>query len=160
VRVSGLVSALIVYVDDFGGSVEQHRDQKRMDGILRIIRSFGWVLAPTKLHVDSSCTLQLLGFMLNAQTMTIGVPDGRRDKLRATAQRVWHRRARVHLREVCQLAGQIMSMKLALGLVCRLRSRCLLHSVRDAARANDYCGYTMLNARAAVEAEIFARQLD
>jgi hypothetical protein len=32
--------------------------------------------------------------------------------------------------------------------------------VRDAARANDYCGYTMLNARAAVEAEIFARQLD
>ena len=87
VRTSGLASALIVYVDDFGGSVGQHRDQNRMDGILHIIRSFGWVLAPSKLHIDMSCTLQLLGFMLNTQTMTIGVPDGRRDKLRATAQR-------------------------------------------------------------------------
>jgi hypothetical protein len=44
VRTSGLASALIVYVDDFGGSVGQHRDQNRMDGILHIIRSFGWVL--------------------------------------------------------------------------------------------------------------------
>ena len=32
--------------------------------------------------------------------------------------------------------------------------------MRDAARANDYRGYTMLNARAAAEAELFARQLD
>ena len=48
----------------------------------------------------------------------------------------------------------------ALGLVCRLRSRYLLHSVRDAARANDYRVYTTLNARAAAEAELFARQLD
>jgi len=118
------------------------------------------VLAPSKLHIDMSCTLQLLGFMLNTQTMTIGVPDGRRDKLRATAQRVWHRRARVPVREVCQLAGQIISMQLALGLVCRLRSRYLLHSVRDAARANDNRGYTMLNARAAAEAKLFAHQLD
>jgi hypothetical protein len=107
VRASGLASALIVYVDDFGGSVGQHRDQKRMDGILRVICSFGWVLAPSKLHIDMSCTLQLLGFTLNTQTMTIGVPDGRRDKLRATAQRVWHRRARVPVREVCQLAEKI-----------------------------------------------------
>jgi len=64
------------------------------------------------------------------------------------------------VREVCQLTGHVMSMQLALGLVCRLRSRYLLHSVRDAARANDYRGYTMLNARAAAEAELFARQLD
>ena len=160
VRASGLVSALIVYVDDFGGSVGQHRDLERMDGIQHIIRSFGWVLAPAKLHIDMTCTLKLLGFTLDTQTMTIGVPAGRRDKLIATAQRVWQRRARVPVREVCQLAGQIMSLQLALGLVCRLRSRYLLHSVRDAARTNDYRGYTTLNARAAAEAELFAHQLD
>ena len=34
VRASGLVSALIVYVDDFGGSVGQHRDRARMDSIV------------------------------------------------------------------------------------------------------------------------------
>ena len=101
-----------MYVDDFGGSVGQHRDLERMDGILRIIRSFGWVLAPAKLHIDLTCTLQLLGFTLDSQTMTIGVPDGRRDKLIATAQRVWQHRAQVPVREVCQLAGQIMSLQL------------------------------------------------
>ena len=49
VRDSGLVSALIVYVDDFGGSVGQERDTARMEDILRVIRSLGWVLAPGKL---------------------------------------------------------------------------------------------------------------
>jgi len=111
VRASCLVSALIVYVDDFGGSVGQYRDQKRMGSILRIIRSFGWVLAPAKLHIDVSCNLQLLGFMLNTQTMAVDVPDGRREKLRTTAQRVWQHRARVPVREVCQLAGQITSLQ-------------------------------------------------
>jgi hypothetical protein len=52
VRASGLASALIVYVDDFGGSVGQHRDQKRMDGILRIIRSFGWCHRPVMLYIQ------------------------------------------------------------------------------------------------------------
>ena len=65
VRDSGFVSALIVYVDDFGGSVGQERDTERMNEVLRIVRSFGWVLAPSKLNVDlviasnssASCTI-------------------------------------------------------------------------------------------------------
>jgi hypothetical protein len=55
--------------------------------------------------------------------------------------------------------GQIISLQLALGLVCRWRSRYLLLSVRDAARAGDYRGFTMLHERAAEEVELFAYQL-
>jgi len=47
-RNSGLVSALIVYVDDFCGSIGHLRDPARMDAVLRIIRSFGWVISPSK----------------------------------------------------------------------------------------------------------------
>ena len=160
VRDSGLVSALIVYVDDFGGSVGQERDAERMGEILRIIRSFGWVLAPSKLNVDLVCRLKLLGFMLDTETMRIGIPEGRRIKLVHTAEEVWRRRARAPVRLVCQLVGQIISLQLALGLVCRLRSRYLLHSVRDAARAGDYRGFTGLGSRAADEVKLFATQVD
>jgi hypothetical protein len=160
VRASGLVSALIVYVDDFGGSVGRERDLVRMQKILDIIRSFGWVLAPDKLHVDLVCRIKLLGFMLDTEFMLIGIPDGRRAKLVATAQAVLKMRRRVAVRLVCQLVGQILSMQLAFGLVCRLRSRYLLFSVRDAARRGDYSGFTALNARAADEASLFADQVD
>jgi hypothetical protein len=74
VRDSGLMSALIVYVDDFGGSVGQERDTERMNEVLRIVRSFGWVLAPSKLNVDLVCRIKLLGFMLDTETMCIGTP--------------------------------------------------------------------------------------
>ena len=160
VRDSGLVSALIVYVDDFGGSVGKERDTRRMDAVLRIFRSFGWVLAPSKLNVDLVCRIKLLGFMLDTETMRIGIPEGRRLKLVRTAEEVWRHRRRVSVRLVCQLVGQIISIQLALGLVCRLRSRYLLHSVREAARAGDYRGVTGLCSRAMDEVKLFATQVD
>jgi hypothetical protein len=159
-RNSGLVSALIVYVDDFGGSIGHLRDPARMDAVLRIIRSFGWVLSPSKLNIAMECRIKLLGFVLDTKSMTIDVPEGRRAKLRASADDVWKRRACVPVRTICQLAGQIMSMQLAFGLVCRLRSRYLLHAVKDAAQRHDYSGFTALGARAAQEALLFAYQLD
>jgi hypothetical protein len=50
----------------------------------------------------------------------------------------------VPIRLVCQLVGQIIGLQLVLGLVRRLRSRYLLLSVRDAARAGDHRGLTVL----------------
>ena len=66
-RDSGLVSALIVYVYDFGGSVGQERDTERMNEVLRIVRSFGWELVPSNLNVDIVCRIKLLGFMLDLE---------------------------------------------------------------------------------------------
>ena len=48
------------------------------------------------------------------------------------------------IRLVCQLVGQIIGLQLVLGLVRRLSSRYLLLSVRDAARAGDHLGFTVL----------------
>jgi hypothetical protein len=50
----------------------------------------------------------------------------------------------VSIRLVCQLVGKIISLQLVLGLVRRLRSRYLLLSVRDAARAGDLRGFMVL----------------
>jgi hypothetical protein len=72
VRDSGLVSTLIVYMDDFGGSVGQDRDTERMNKVLRIVRFFGLVLAPRKLKVYLVCRIKLLGFMLDTETICIG----------------------------------------------------------------------------------------
>jgi len=105
--------ALIVYVDDFGGSVGQHRDRDRVDSILDLICSFGGVLAPDKVIDSMDCDIKLLGFILNTHATTINVPDGRRAKLQATARTVWQNRTCVLVRTVCQLAGQFMSMQLA-----------------------------------------------
>ena len=66
----------------------------------------------------------------------------------------------MQVRLVCQLVGQIISLQLALGLVCRLRSRYLLHSVRGTVRAGDYRGFTTLGERAADETALFAYQLN
>jgi len=92
------------------------------------------------------CRIKLLGFVLDTESMTIDVPEGRRAKFRARADDVWKRRARVPVRTIRQLAGQIMSMQLAFGLVCRLRSRYLLHAVKDAAQRHGYSGFTALGS--------------
>ena len=82
--------------------------------------------------------------MLDTEAMCIGVPEGRRLKLERTADDVWRRRAHVPIRLLCKLVGRIIGLQLALGLVRRLRSRYLFHSVCDAARAGNHRGFTVL----------------
>jgi hypothetical protein len=38
---------------------------------LRIIRSFGWVLSPSKLNIAMECRIKLLGFVLDTESMTV-----------------------------------------------------------------------------------------
>ena len=47
-RISGLVSALVVYLGDFGGSVGRVADHERMAKIVATVESFGWALAPER----------------------------------------------------------------------------------------------------------------
>ena len=148
VRESGLVTALIAYVDDFGGSIGKKLDHKRMADILALIRSFGWVLAPSKLIITLERRLQLLGFVLDTREMTISVPEVRRVRLLASAAHVLKHRRAVSAREVCKLIGQILSMRLALGLVCRLRSRYLMLAVKPAAISGKYNKNTVVAGRA------------
>ena len=54
----------------------------------------------------------------------------------------------------------MISLQLALGLVCRLRSRYLLLVVRDAARAQDYNRIAWVMGRALEELKLWAGSLE
>ena len=56
-------------------------------------------------------------------------------RLRATAEFGLKNHKAVRVRGVCQLVGQAPPLQLSLGPVCRLRSRYLLLTTCDAARA-------------------------
>ena len=138
VRRSELVTALIVHLDDFGGSIGPEPDHPRMARIVTTAESSGWALAPEKLCIGLDTRIKLLGFVLETGSMAIGVPNLRRDKLRTMAKFVLANHGAVRVRTMCQLVGQILPLQHSLGLVCRLRSRYLLLAIRDAARAQNY----------------------
>jgi hypothetical protein len=153
-RLSELVTALIVYVDDLGGSIGKALDRKRMDDILKLTRSFGWVLAPEKI-VDTLLHLQLLGCVLDTSTRTVEVPESRQVKLIPSVEYVIAHRKRVGARMVCQVIGQVLSMQ----LVCRLRSRYMMLSVREAAVVGDYNMAVSVQGRALDELKLWRDQV-
>ena len=61
---------------------------------------------------------------------------------------------------VCQVIGQVLSLQLSLGLVCRLWCRYLNLSVREAARLEEYDRQVTLGAKARGELERWLRELD
>jgi hypothetical protein len=79
--------------------------------------------------------------------------------LLATADEVLLRRHGLPARVVCKLIGQIVSMQLALGLVCRLRSRYLLLAVRGAAVAANYNITVVITGRALDELMLWRDKL-
>ncbi len=56
-------------------------------------------------------------------------------------------------RRLARLAGQVLSMQTALGLVCRVRGRFLSHSILPAAQAQAYGMTVTVSARARAEIE-------
>ena len=102
--------------------------------------------------------LPKVGFTLDTSTMSIAVPAARQEKLVASAEYVLTRRRRVPARRVCQVIGQVLSMQLALGLVCRLRSRYLMLAVRAAAVASNYNIFVEVSGRALDELELWRDQ--
>ena len=62
-RMSGLVSALVVYLDDFSGPVGRVADHERMAKTAATAKSSIWALAPEKLCIDLGTRIKHLGFM-------------------------------------------------------------------------------------------------
>ena len=92
---------MIVYLDDFGGSIGPVPDNPRMARVVATTESFGWALAPERLCIGLGTRLELLGFVLDTGSMTTGVPDSRRDKFRATAEFVLANHGAVRVRTIC-----------------------------------------------------------
>jgi len=172
------VTALICYVDDFGASVGQTPEpgfgpaqepdagssQKPGDGdvIVDVLELLGFLVNRAKSTTTPTLSLELLGFVINTDTMLLDVPQRRLDKLRRTASEVLglcRGGGAVQARLLLRLVGQIWSMQLALGLVCRLRARYLMRCVREAQRVGDYGRAVAVDGKAQNEVELFAGSL-
>ena len=160
-RASGLVTALIAYMDDLGISIGPVRDDARVKEIVAFVAEFGWLLNEDKLVLDQDTSLDLLGFDLCTTALDIGATARRLRKLKVAVAGALARPARMRVRSLCSICGQIQSMQLAYGIKCRIRSRYLLLAVRLAlADSPDYDAFVAPGARALEELELWGADID
>jgi hypothetical protein len=159
VRASGKASACIVYIDDFGFALDPSCTVDDAREIMNIIRSLGFSLNEQKTNLAMGTRIDLLGFSLDTDTWLFGVPERRLRKLENTAAEVLAAGQSVRARLLARLAGQILSMQTALGLVCRVRSRYIANCIRPAARVQQYSMIVAVSERARHEIELWARDL-
>jgi hypothetical protein len=138
VRASGLISAAIVYIDDFGFALRGEASEADARAVFDIIRSLGFALNEAKTVYVPDTRLDLLGFIIDTVTWRFEVPERRLIKLESTARAVQAAGETIQARELARLAGQILAMQTGLGLVCRVRSRFINLSILPAARAQRY----------------------
>ena len=124
-----------------------------MAAIAELIRIFNWLLAPDKMALSLLVKLKLLGFLLNPMDMLIRAPLNQREKLRVAAKDLVARGGQASARPV-------FFLQLALGLVCRLRSRYLMHAVAEAAGPEDYDRTVKIAGRAWEELLHWVDELD
>ena len=122
---------------------------------------FGWLLNEDKLVLAQDTSLDLPGFSFFTTALDIGATARRLRKLKAAVAGALSRSARVHVRSLCSICGQIQSMQLAYGIKCRTRSRYLLLAVRLAlAGSPDYDAFVAPGARALEELALWGADID
>jgi len=178
VRKSGLTSASIVYIDDFGFALGPDASRVDAERVLGMIQSLGFAANMDKTIFEPTTRIELLGFIIDTEAWLYGLPERRLRKLEATASGLlrmleedrlvalanegpdaFERDGRAPARELARLAGQVMAMQSALGLVCRIRSRYVLHCVAPAAAAVNYGMLVGVPERARAEIELWANDL-
>ena len=164
VRASGITSASIIYIDDLGGALAPDKTADDAAGVITIVKSLGFSVSDLKTNLDMNTSIVLLGFTIDTVAWTFGVPERRLRKLKATARaalgEIDAEGGQATARLLARLAGQVMSMQIALGLVCRVRSRYILTCVRPAAAARRYGMLVPVSARARGEIELWAGELE
>jgi hypothetical protein len=143
----------ISYIDDLLLAIGPHHPRIRtiVQETLSLVRSFGWIVNEAKCALQLSVRLQGLGFIIDSEAMCYEVPLAREEKMLAVAAEVVRCKGVCSARLVARLVGHVMSMHLALGLVCRLRSRYLLLSIRQAAVDGSWGATVYLSPRALEE---------
>ena len=87
VRASGLTSASIVYIDDFGCALGPAATPADALEVITIIKSFGFSVSEPKTNLLMLTVMDLLGFTLDTSidVMEFRVPERRLRKLEDTA---------------------------------------------------------------------------
>ena len=152
------------YFTKFGPSSSLVTQKRKLRGSFgRFARRvlFGWLLNEDKLVLAQDTSLDLLGFSLCTTALDIGATARRLRKLKAAVAGALARPARVRVRSLCSICGQIQSMQLAYGIKCRIRSRHLLLAVRLAlADSPDYGAFVAPGARALEELALWGADID
>ncbi len=112
IRRSGLVDALINYVDDFAASVGTVRDEARARAVVAVLEDFGFIVNWPRTDLSMATSLEVLGFIIDTEHMTYDVPERRAKKLAASARAVLDAlrgsgRGRVQARALAKVVGQI-----------------------------------------------------
>ena len=120
-------------------------DASRVDAerVLGMIQSLGFAANMDKTVFEPTTRIELLGFIFDTDAWSSPRSGLLRmleeDRLVALAKEgpdAFERDGRAPARELALLAGQVMAMQSALGLVCRSRSRYELHCIAPAARSS------------------------
>jgi len=106
-RASGLTTALIAYMGDLGIGMGPVRDDARVQATVAFVAEFGWLLNEEKLARVQDTSLDLLGFNFCTAALDIGATTGRLRKLKAAVAEALARPARVRVRSLCFICGQI-----------------------------------------------------
>mmetsp|Transcript_26121 Transcript_26121/g.35943 ORF Transcript_26121/g.35943 Transcript_26121/m.35943 type:complete len:475 (-) Transcript_26121:37-1461(-) len=120
---------------------------------------FGWVINQEKSCTVISTCITLLGFIVDSSLMEYRVPDKRKAKMLSAALEVSTPRKHVSARLIQRVAGHINSLSLALGVVCRLRSRYMLLACRPACISENWDAPVVLSEQALAEVSWWIRNL-
>ena len=142
----------LVYLDDFAfGESAQVLTRSLTSKVVKLLEAFGWIISYEKSSLAPSEVLTLLGFILDSNRMVYLVPDKRLSKMRQAMDEIVTANFLCSARQVQRVAGHINSMTLAFGMVCRLRSRYLLSTCRDACVSGRWDSRFLLPHRAIKE---------
>jgi hypothetical protein len=85
VRKSGLTSANIVYIDDFGFALGPGASRVDAERVLCMIQSLGFATNMDKTVFEPKTRIELLGFIIDTDAWLYGLPERRLRKLEGTA---------------------------------------------------------------------------
>ena len=129
----------LTYIDDLGfGGNGKVFTQAVANAVIAELEKFGWVINFEKSCLTLSTCITLLGFIVDSHLMEYRIPEKRKAKMLDAARFLLTPGSRISARAVQRVAGHIASLTLALGVVCRLRSRYMLSACRSASISQNW----------------------
>ena len=120
-----------LYMDDGSGGHSSYGGAMEVAATMQTdLRSAGFVPHPEKCCWEPSQTVELLGMCLDFRNGTIEATKRRIDALRHCLDMLSHS-TKASARMMARLAGYLISMSLALGPVCRLRTRAMYRYIES-----------------------------
>ena len=160
-----IAEAISHYYDDFTFAMSTRLDvaQRGAAELVRIIRSFGWILQDAKVDLTLGTTIDALGFTIDTASMTAAITANRRARfLRAIVllqRRVHISHRRVPARNLAAVVGQAIATYPVRGIKAYSATRYLIHALRPASTTQNFDTLVHVPARARRELQQWATWL-